>query len=71
MIKEIAYTMFFGKPLIFYVGLLGFLFFLATLSIGILISKGKSIDIKWHKTSAIITFIFVLLHAIMGLFLYF
>jgi hypothetical protein len=72
MISKIAYTLLFGKPLIMYGGIVTFLLLLFTATVGILNFKGiKTIPFKWHPKLAILTIIFALTHAILGLSIYF
>jgi hypothetical protein len=72
MIAKIAYILVFGKPLIFYVGIITFLSFGFTALIGYLNFRGKrAIPFKWNPRMVIISFSLALIHAIFGLAIYF
>ena len=72
MVQSIAYTLFFGKPLIMYGGISAFLLLLSTATVGYLNFKGiYKIPFKWHPRLAIVTIIVVIIHAIFGLSVYF
>jgi len=71
MIAKIAYILIFGKPLIFYTGILTLLSFLFTALIGFLNFKGsRAIPFQWHPRMVIISFLFALIHGLMGLAIY-
>lgn len=63
-------TILFGKPLVFWFGVLALLLFLLEILFGILIRKGNSKMFKYHKINAIVLTIIVLIHAILALILY-
>ncbi|MEI7452533.1 MAG: hypothetical protein WCK37_05045 [Candidatus Falkowbacteria bacterium] len=72
MIHTFAYSLFLGKPLIMYGGLLTLLLILSTATIGALNLKGITIiPLKWHFRLALITILVALGHGILGLSLYF
>lgn len=73
MIKEIAYYLIFGKPLIFYFGVITLLSFLITATIGYInLKKGITKNLlSWHLIMATTSIILALLHALLGLSLYF
>jgi len=72
MISAIALTLFLGKPLILYGGLLTFVLLLFTAVVGALNFKGiVVIPFKWHPRLAIITIIVAVIHGLMGLSLWF
>jgi len=72
MISQIAYTLIFGKPLIIYMGLLTFISFLFTATIGYLNFQGKHIiPFPWHPIMARISILIALMHGILGLSIYF
>lgn len=72
MIKDIAYYLIFGKPLILYTGILTFFSFLFTALIGFLNYNGiHKIPFKWHPRMAIISITLAIIHGLMGLLLYF
>ena len=72
MIKQIAFYIILGKPLIMYMGIITLLSLLFTASISILNKKGITIiPFKWHKRMAMITIILALIHSLLGLSLYY
>lgn len=72
MISKIAYFMIFGKPLIFYAGVITFIAFLFTAYIGWANAKGFGrIDFKWHTRIAKIAIAVAIVHALLGILLYF
>lgn len=72
MIRNIAYILILGKPLVMYGGILTFLLLLFTATVGALNFKGIAvIPFKWHPRLAIATIIIAIIHAIMGLSIYF
>jgi hypothetical protein len=72
MIQYIAYTLILGKPLIMYLGILTYISFIFTATVGYLNFKGKTvIPFKWHPRLATISIILATLHAILGLSAYF
>lgn len=71
MVKDIAYFLIFGKPLIFYTGILTLLSFLFTALIGFLNYNGiQKIPFKWHPRMAVISITLAIIHGLMGLLLY-
>lgn len=71
MIRDVAYFLIFGKPLIFYTGILTFLSFLFTALIGFLNHNGiHKIPFKWHPRMAVISIALAIIHALMGIFTY-
>lgn len=72
MIHTIAYTLFLGKPVIMYLGILTYLFFIATATVGLLNFRGNTvIPFKWHPRLAATALTLATIHAILGLSLYF
>ena len=72
MMQNIAYTLFLGKPLVMYGGVLTFLLMLFTATVGALNFKGISvIPFKWHPRLALTTIIIAIIHAIFGLSIFF
>ena len=72
MLKDIAYQLIFGKPLIMYLGILTLLSFLATAYIGMNVLKPKNgIPFKYHIMMVRVSFALALIHAAMGLSAYF
>ncbi len=72
MIIKIAYFLIFGKPLIFYTGILTILSFWFTALIGYLNFKGShAIPFKWHPRMAMFSILMSLVHGILALSIYF
>lgn len=72
MIRNFAYALILGKPLIMYGGIITFLFLLFTATVGWLNFKAiYIIPFKWHPRLALTTIILAILHAILGLAAYF
>lgn len=71
MIAQIALTIIFGKPLLFYLGIITFISFSLTALIGFLNFHGKhSIPFEWHPRMAAISLLLAFIHGIMGLAIY-
>ena len=65
---KIAYLIILGKPLIFYTGILTFIFLLLTASVSMIARyKIQWLPFKWHKHLAVVTMILALIHGLMGL----
>jgi Ca2+/H+ antiporter len=62
-----AYSLFLGKPLIFYFGILTITSVFTTAFLGYLSSKGKRKAFKWHVRLAILSLILALIHRFMGI----
>jgi hypothetical protein len=72
MIRDIAFFLILGKPLIFYLGIVTFLSFLFTASIAFFNKRGvRYVPFKWHPRMAFISLTLALLHGILGISLYF
>jgi hypothetical protein len=72
MIRNIAYFMIFGKPLIMYLGILTLSSFLFTAYIGYMNLKGKTrIPLIWHFRMAKISLCLALIHGFLGIMSYF
>lgn len=69
-ILNIAYFEIFGKPVLFYTGILTFLIFLTVAFIGYQTLRGHS-KIRYHRAAVIIAFSIATIHAILGLSAYF
>lgn len=68
MIHGLALTLFLGKPLVMYGGIVTFLLMTFTATVGFLNFKGiQTIPFKWHPRLAIITITIAIIHAILGL----
>lgn len=66
MIAKIAYFIILGKPLVFYLGIISLLLFIATATIAILNIKGiNKIPFVWHPRLAIIAITVALIHALL------
>lgn len=72
MFSNFALTLFSGKPLVMYVGILTFLLLLLTATVGFLNFKGINIiPFKWHPRLALITIMIASIHALFGLSIFF
>ena len=72
MFQEITYTLIFGKPLIFYLGLVTILAFFLTASIALLNKKGvHTIPFRWHPRCAVLALCLALVHGTLGILAYF
>lgn len=72
MLQNITYFLIFGKPLIMYLGIITFLSFLITATLGAMIIKGiGKIPFKYHKIMAGVSIALALGHAVLGILLYF
>jgi hypothetical protein len=72
MIHALAYTLYFGKPLIMYGGILTLSLLIFTAAVGFLNHHGiHAIPFKWHPRLATLTIIVAIAHAILGLSAYF
>jgi hypothetical protein len=71
MFQEISYALFFGKPLIMYLGVLTLIAFLFTAAIAVLNFKGiRTIPFKWHPRCAAIAICLALVHGALGILAY-
>lgn len=70
MFQQISYYLIFGKPLIMYLGIMTLLAFLTAACFGYLAYKGKT-KISHHFMVVKIAFTLAILHAILGIALYF
>ena len=65
-------TLFLGKPLIMWGGLLTFLLFLLAATVGYLIFHGKiKLSVNAHINLARVALLFGLIHAVIGILLFF
>ncbi|MFA7654221.1 MAG: hypothetical protein WCX97_04235 [Candidatus Magasanikbacteria bacterium] len=72
MLKEIALLSLFGQPVIMYGGIFTLLLFLIVGIIGLVIHSGKSrISMSWHINLARLALVIGLIHAILGISLFF
>jgi len=71
MIKQIAMTLFLGKPLIMWGGLFTFLLFFLAAGVGYLTFHGKiKLSVNTHINLARIALLFGLIHAVIGILLF-
>ena len=72
VLQNISYFMILGKPFIMYLGILTLLCFLFTAYIGIINKKGLGkIPLKWHFIMARLSIGLAIIHAVLGVLLYF
>ncbi len=72
MLTNITYYLIFGKPVIWYLGILTFTSFLFTAYIGYMKLHGKTrIPLKWHFRMAAISLTLAAIHGILGILAYF
>ncbi|WP_048190224.1 hypothetical protein [Methanobacterium sp. SMA-27] len=71
MLSSIAYFQILGKPLILYLGVITFLSFMTTATLGLLIYRGKNIPFKIHPTMAGISILLGITHGTLALSIYF
>lgn len=69
MAGELAYTMIFGKPLLFWLGLTTMAFLLVTVSLGLMVIRGK-VKFKYHKMMAFTLLGIGIVHAAVALTVY-
>ena len=60
----------FGKPLVFWLGLITLASFIFQLYLGFRLSHGRSDLFKYHRLNAVILTILVLIHLTLGFLLY-
>jgi len=71
MLENISYLLIFGKPVMFYLGLLVFISFSITATIGYLFHHGYKIQFKWHPIMVAVSFTLAITHAFLGIAAYF
>ncbi|MFA6255937.1 MAG: hypothetical protein WC606_02015 [Candidatus Absconditabacterales bacterium] len=71
MVAKLAYILILGKPLTMYLGILTFLAFSTTATLGFLIHKGYRIPFKIHPTVAAISLLLAVIHGVLGIAIYF
>jgi len=69
MALGIAYTVVFGKPLIFWVGIATLTLLVATVVSGRMALKGK-VKFKWHMAFVGVTLVIAAVHATLGILAY-
>lgn len=71
MLRNIAYYLIFGKPVIMYLGILTLSSFIFTAYIGAMAPRGKTkIPFQWHPRMAKISITLAILHGILGVSAY-
>ncbi len=72
MLTQITYFPILGKPLIMWLGVITLLSFLFTALIAFLDKKGiNKIPFKWHSILAKVSLLLAIIHAILGIAIYF
>jgi len=72
MLQEFSYYLIFGRPLIFYLGIITVCMFLATASIPFLSQRGVvNIPFVWHVRMAVLSICIALVHGVLGIAAYF
>lgn len=72
MVAAFAYTLILGKPIVFYLGILTYLSFLFTATLGYFYFTGKPIlPFKWHPRMAATSLILGLIHGALAASIYF
>jgi len=72
MIQKMAFTLFLGRPMMMYVGILTFLLLIVSAVIGYLSFRGNTSNlIRWLMWLARLTIVVASIHAIFGLASYF
>ena len=71
MLQDISYYLIFGRPLIFYLGIITFCSFMVTASIPVLTRYGiTKIPFPWHMRMAGLSIALGLLHGALGIAAY-
>ena len=71
MLENITYFLIFGKPLIFYLGIITLSSFLLTASVAVLNRRGITvIPFKWHPRLAALSITLGIVHGTLGLLVY-
>ena len=60
----------FGKPLVFWMGILALILFIGQIYLGVAVTRGKVHFLPYHKINALILSLIVLFHLILALQLY-
>lgn len=72
MLQEISYALVFGKPVIFYLGILTLAGLLLTASIPVLNQRGiRIIPFGWHPLCAVGTICVAIIHGTLAVLAYF
>lgn len=69
VLLNISYYLIFGKPLIFYLGIITMISLFTTATLGYLTYKGKN-TFSYHRAFAITTISLTLIHGILALLVY-
>ena len=68
MIKDIAYFLILGQPLLLYMGILAFILILMAATVGRMNFKGiTTIPFKWHPRLVILAISVTVIHMVLGL----
>ncbi|NMC59816.1 MAG: hypothetical protein GYA51_10615 [Candidatus Methanofastidiosa archaeon] len=70
MLNEISYYPIFGYPLIVYLGAMALILFLVAASISTFLKGNIKNHFKIHRTLAMISIVFALIHGVMALLAY-
>jgi len=60
----------FGKPLVFWLGIIVLVFFVLQIYLGVAMVRGNIKLLKYHKLNALVLSLLVIFHLILALFLY-
>lgn len=69
-LADVAYTTFLGKPLIFYLGLATYAFFLVTAGLVAVRRKKRRLPLKVHRGMAVAALLLATLHGLLSLSVY-
>lgn len=69
MFNNVSYYLIFGRPLIFYLGILTITSLFTTAMLGLLVVKGK-VKFKYHRALAITTLCIALMHGALAFLAY-
>jgi len=69
MVNELAYMNVLGKPLLFWLGIVGFSFLVAAAALGIMVMRGNA-KMQHHKLIAIAALAIGIVHGIMAMSVY-
>ncbi len=69
MLNNISYYIIFGRPVIFYMGILTLTSLLTTGTLGYLVHRGR-VQFKYHRTAAIATICIALTHGTLAFLAY-
>lgn len=70
-LQSIAYTMYFGFPLVGYLGILSYVLLLITASLMVLTKKRiLRVPVKYHRQAALITILIATIHFLLAISIY-